>query len=84
MEEGQVIAAMKLQDHRLAYLDYEGPVSNNRGQVTVFDKGRYKLSSRTRTRWEIELHGLRTWGKFVLERGDQATGAWTLIRPARQ
>ncbi|TWT37889.1 hypothetical protein KOR34_28550 [Posidoniimonas corsicana] len=27
------VAAEKLADHRLAYLDYEGPVSGNRGTV---------------------------------------------------
>src|SRR5262245_37226521 len=28
--------------HRLAYLDYEGPVSGNRGQVTRWDRGTFQ------------------------------------------
>ncbi|MFN9718760.1 MAG: hypothetical protein ACK58L_08715 [Planctomycetota bacterium] len=30
---GEPIYAERLADHRLMYLDYEGPVSNNRGHV---------------------------------------------------
>lgn len=31
--------ARRLPDHRLAYLDYEGPISNHRGQVTRISGG---------------------------------------------
>ncbi len=31
----------RLPDHRIAYLDYEGPVSNNRGTVRCVDRGTY-------------------------------------------
>jgi hypothetical protein len=34
--------AKKLPYHRLAYLDYEGEVSNNRGNVKRVDKGTYQ------------------------------------------
>ena len=33
------IEAEALPDHRLMYLDYEGPVSNNRGHVVQFTTG---------------------------------------------
>ena len=33
------IAAESLPDHRLAYLEYEGPVSGNRGSVKRWDHG---------------------------------------------
>lgn len=32
----------RLADHRLAYLDYEGHVSGNRGQVIRLDRGHYQ------------------------------------------
>ena len=35
----QPIAAMAVQDHRRLYLDYEGPVSGNRGTVRRWDHG---------------------------------------------
>ena len=31
-----------LRDHRLAYLDYEGPVSGDRGTVVRWDTGEYE------------------------------------------
>src|SRR5262245_29825311 len=33
------IEAMALGDHRIAYLEYEGPVSRNRGTVRRWDAG---------------------------------------------
>ena len=38
---GQTVAAERLPDHRLAYLDYEGPVSG-RGDVTRVLSGEYE------------------------------------------
>lgn len=35
--------AIQLDDHRLHYLDYEGPVSNNRGEVRRVAAGRYEI-----------------------------------------
>ena len=39
---GVEIAARRLSDHRLAYLDYEGPVSGDRGSVRRWDAGTYE------------------------------------------
>ncbi len=36
------IAAEPLPDHRLIYLDYEGPVSGGRGIVKRWDGGKYE------------------------------------------
>ncbi len=38
---GKLIPAKPISDHRMLYLDYEGPVSNNRGSVTRVMKGDY-------------------------------------------
>jgi hypothetical protein len=35
------VAAGRLADHRLAYLDYEGPVSGDRGTVRRLDAGTF-------------------------------------------
>jgi hypothetical protein len=42
--DGREIVAQELADHRLAYLDYEGEVSNDRGRVTRSDRGSYQAS----------------------------------------
>lgn len=34
--------ARRLADHRLTYLEYEGHISGNRGQVVRLDRGRYR------------------------------------------
>lgn len=36
-----LITTKRLADHRLTYLDYEGHVSGNRGQVVRLDRGRF-------------------------------------------
>jgi hypothetical protein len=54
-----VVAASWLPDHRLAYLDYEGPVSGNRGTVRHWDEGTYQVLAREETRWQVRLSGRR-------------------------
>ena len=56
-EEGAVIAATKLPDHRLAYLDYEGPIGGERGEVTQDDRGEFAWLSQSDTRCEALLNG---------------------------
>ncbi len=72
-------AARQLADHRLAYLDYEGPVSGDRGTVTRWDEGTYRASDSTADRWAVELHGKRLAGRLVLSLKDHATGVWSIV-----
>lgn len=44
-EAGQHVGATPGKDHRLMYLDYEGPVSGDRGNVVQWDRGEYKVMS---------------------------------------
>ena len=39
----QTVSIHKLADHRLAYLDYEGPISGGRGEVERCDQGTYQI-----------------------------------------
>ena len=57
------IAAQKLPPHRLIYLDYEGPVSNQRGTVKQIACGRYQVVSLSPV-FSIRLEGL-TWAQFA-------------------
>jgi len=70
-----VIAAEKLPDHRLAYLDYEGPVSGNRGNVTRWDAGEYQFVERSAERWVVDLNGTAVTGRAVLQRLETTTDA---------
>ncbi len=49
--------AIRLADHRLAYLDYEGPLSGNRGSVRCVDRGTYDVVKECSERLVVELQG---------------------------
>src|SRR6187455_3422418 len=53
------IAAEQLPPHRLMYLDYSGPVSNDRGTVKLIDHGTFQIIE-TGPVYAIQLDGL-TW-----------------------
>ena len=55
----------RLADHRLAYLDYEGSISNNRGIVSQYDKGEYEWVSRDNV-WSVRLAGKKLCGTITL------------------
>ena len=63
---GGAVAAMALADHRLHYLDYEGPVSGGRGTVRRWDCGEYEEGDGG----TFNLRGARVHGKARLTRGD--------------
>jgi hypothetical protein len=62
--EPGVFETRRLGDHRLAYLDYEGHISGNRGQVIRLDRGQYQEvhsedAEHTDRRFLYTLHGAR-------------------------
>ena len=70
--------AEPLADHRAAYLDYEGPVSNNRGDVTRWDEGSYELITAEALQLVVELHGRRLRGTLQLLRHLPQEEKWQL------
>jgi hypothetical protein len=67
---GRTIAAEALPDHRLAYLDYEGPVSGNRGTVTRWDAGEYRVVEESSEGLRVVLYGDRLTGAAVIATTD--------------
>lgn len=67
----------RLPDHRLAYLEYEGPVSGNRGLVAQYDAGVYCPELQTGECWVVTLRGHRLRGRAVLRRGAAGGSEWT-------
>jgi hypothetical protein len=53
------IGATRLADHRLAYLDYEGPIGGERGSVTRVDGGEYDVVSEADGVLRVRLRGTR-------------------------
>jgi hypothetical protein len=65
------IAAEPNFDHRLLYLDYEGPLSRDRGSVSRWDAGDCDWLLEESERVEIELRGTKLTGRAVLRRENE-------------
>ena len=74
-EPGQVIAATPLGEHRRLYLDYEGPLSGDRGRVVRWDAGTFRWLTDTGDRIVVQLQEGRVHGTVLLER--TGTADWT-------
>jgi hypothetical protein len=72
------VPAERLPDHRLAYLDYEGPVSNDRGTVSRLDAGEFVTLHETSNLWIVELSGHLICGRLTLERNGESEDIWQL------
>lgn len=68
------IEARALGDHRLAYLEYEGPLTNNRGTVKRWDVGVYESEAQSGKVVKVRLSGLRLNGNLEMEQ--RGTDQW--------
>jgi hypothetical protein len=71
------IAAESLADHRIEYLEYEGPVSGDRGSVTRWDAGTYQYVRQSDRELVLSLEGARLQGEALLKRLEDETRQWT-------
>jgi hypothetical protein len=67
--------ATRLPDHRLAYLDYEGPISGGRGEVRRVDSGNYKPREWTESLVICELQGVSS--SLICELACTSGQEWT-------
>ena len=74
----------ELPDHRLAYLDYEGPVSGGRGSVSCWDRGTYRMDRQSDRELVLDLSGERLSGPAVLSRPPGESGGWRFSFSGRQ
>ena len=68
-QPGVVIAAEAIADHRLMYLDYEGPVSGDRGHVVRWDRGEF-AGTVTGDELSLQWTGARLNGDVTLRKVD--------------
>lgn len=80
---GAVLSAERLADHRLAYMDYEGPISGGRGSVTRIDRGYCEILDLTDRLWTVRLAGSILTGTFQLRAGDDPDAPWQFLLLAR-
>lgn len=74
----QVTTAEALPTHRRAYLDYEGPISGNRGTVTRWDSGCFEWRRCAEGEVMVRVQGDRVSGLLRLTR-KSGNSSWSLV-----
>jgi hypothetical protein len=74
----QSISADQLPDHRLAYLEYEGPISGGRGAVRRWDRGACEWLEVSDLRIRIRVAGEKLVGVITLGREAPSDQRWTM------
>ena len=79
IQEGAEGLAESLRDHRIAYLDYEGPVGGGRGEVRIADRGEYETEGWTGAEAVVRIRGGLLNGRFRLS-ASPGKGEWAIKR----
>jgi hypothetical protein len=78
-ERGNSLIADALDDHRIDYLEYEGPVSRGRGSVRRWDGGTYIADEDSPDRLRIVVEGEKLHGRVSLDRLSDEPQRWTFV-----
>ena len=78
--EDTVIVARRIGEHRRIYLEYEGPISGNRGSVTRVERGEWMPVDLSAELWVIALRGGWLRGNFALQMVEAGTQEWAFRR----
>ncbi|MCG3138720.1 MAG: hypothetical protein HJJLKODD_02588 [Phycisphaerae bacterium] len=73
------IPLQRLPDHRLDYLDYEGAVSGNRGEVRRVDRGELQLLESRGNYRRFKLTGRLLVGEFEIVPQNETDCFWRMI-----
>jgi len=76
--DSNTVGAELLGDHRRDYLDYEGPLSGERGRVIRIDAGMFQTVAESSQSWQIELFGQHLRGMATLTSPADGTAQWIL------
>jgi hypothetical protein len=83
-EPGAEMQGEALADHRLTYLDYEGPISGGRGTVTRWDRGTYTIERQSDAECVVELSGGKLAGTAILRPSASSPTQWVLSFAKKQ
>jgi hypothetical protein len=72
---GESLKARALNDHRKFYLDYEGPISGDRGSVRRVDTGTFRVLIWDQDHVRVEVRGSQLVGDIDLRRIGALSGA---------
>lgn len=70
------VQVVRIFDHPLRFLTYEGPVQKGAGRVRIVDRGTYHLHQETDETLALDLHGTVLRGRFALAQKEGTT--WEL------
>ena len=73
---GKILVGQGLADHRLEYLELEGPLSGNRGSVRRVEAGSYELLEESECLLRIKVSGKLLGGILELRRATGADSVW--------
>lgn len=62
------VRAVKIFDHPLRFLTYEGPVQKGAGRVGIIDSGTCQTQAQNEHLWILQLNGTILKGNFALRR----------------
>ena len=74
----ETVDAEALGDHRLAYLEFEGKLSENRGQVWRIADGTFQEEWQTPFGWCVSLRSTTLNGRIELVDTKEDSQRWTL------
>jgi hypothetical protein len=76
LAKSDAVAAEPLAAHRLAYLEYEGPVREGRGEVMRVSFGNFSNLRQSDDERRLDLRGNPVGGELVLGRESPVTRNW--------
>lgn len=75
-QPGKRIQATQLDDHRIDYLRYEGPLSGDRGHVSRWDEGTFEGNLSKDCSFTLQLSGTAFHGNLLMESDEAQEGLW--------
>ena len=72
------VNAEQLPDHRRDYLEYEGPVSGGRGEVSRIEEGTYEVQRESADEWQVQIIGRLLRGQITFVRQAPNGRDWRL------
>ncbi|PIU41336.1 MAG: hypothetical protein COS99_06015 [Candidatus Omnitrophica bacterium CG07_land_8_20_14_0_80_42_15] len=83
VESGIKRLAVKVEDHDLDYIDFEGEIeegSYGAGKVFIWDSGVYTMEEDEKDRIVIELEGRKLTGRYALIKMKDKEKEWLLFK----
>ena len=77
---GSALSAKVLKEHRLDFLDFEGPLQGNRGHVSRYDRGLYEAHREDSNQLVVRLQGQQFDGLATIQKRSDTTSDCVEIR----